>query len=88
MAGPASQWLDTITMDQARQYLAAGQFPPGSMGPKIQAAIDFLERGGEECIITSVESVAGAVVGNGGTRIVAPWRRTSLDFAEVSGGAR
>ena len=85
---PSQQWLDTITMDQARQYLAAGQFPPGSMGPKIQAAIDFLEHGGEECIITSVESVAGAVMGNGGTHIVAPWRRTSLDFAEVSGGAK
>jgi carbamate kinase len=85
---PSQQWLDTITMDQARQYLAAGQFPPGSMGPKIQAAIDFLEHRGEECIITSVESVAGAVIGNGGTHIVAPWRRTSLDFAEVSGGAR
>jgi carbamate kinase len=85
---PSQQWLDTITMDQARQYLAAGQFPPGSMGPKIQAAIDFLEHQGEECIITSVESVAGAVTGNGGTHIVAPWRRTSLDFAEVNGGAR
>jgi carbamate kinase len=68
---PSQQWLDTITMDQARQYLAAGQFPPGSMGPKIQAAIDFLEHQGEECIITSVESVAGAVTGNGGTHIVA-----------------
>jgi carbamate kinase len=68
---PNQQWLDTITMDQARQYLATGQFPPGSMGPKIQAAIDFLEHQGEECIITSVESVAGAVTGNGGTHIVA-----------------
>jgi carbamate kinase len=85
---PSQQWLDTITMDQARQYLAAGQFPPGSMGPKIEAAIDFLEHRGEECIITSVESAAGAVIGNGGTHIVAPWRRTSLDFAKPSGGAR
>ena len=84
---PGQQWLDTITMDQARKYLAAGQFPPGSMGPKIQAAIDFLEHGGEECIITSAENVAGAVIGNGGTHIVAPWRRTSLDFAELSEGA-
>jgi carbamate kinase len=69
---PNQQWLDTITMDQARQYLVAGQFPAGSMGPKIQAAIDFLEHQGEECIITSVECVAGAVTGNGGTHIVAP----------------
>lgn len=82
------QWLDTITMDQARQYLAAGQFPPGSMGPKIQAAVDFLEHQGEECIITSVENAAEAVTGNGGTHIIAPWRRTSLDFAEAGEGAR
>ena len=68
-------------MDQARQYLAAGEFPPGSMGPKIEAAIDFVENRGEECIITSVENVASAVIGNGGTHIVSPWRRTSLDFA-------
>jgi carbamate kinase len=40
---PSQQWPDRITMDQARRYLAAGQFPPGSMGPKIEAAIDFLE---------------------------------------------
>ena len=67
---PSQQWLDTITVDQARQYLASGQFPAGSMGPKIQAAIDFLEHRGEECIITSVECVAEAVKGNGGTHIV------------------
>jgi carbamate kinase len=85
---PGQQWLDTITMDQARQYLASGQFPPGSMGPKIDAAIDFLEHRGEECIITSVESVADAVMGGGGTHIVGPWRRTALDFADSSGGAR
>jgi carbamate kinase len=41
------------------------------MGPKIQAAIDFLEHQGKECIITSVESVASAVTGKGGTHIVA-----------------
>ena len=85
---PSQQWLDTITMDQARQYLAAGEFPPGSMGPKIEAAIEFLERGGEECIITSVDSVAGAVIGDGGTHILAPWHRNSPDFAEVSRGVR
>ncbi len=85
---PSQRWLDTISMAQAREYLAAGQFPPGSMGPKIEAAIDFLEHRGEECIITSVEGVAEAVTGNGGTHIVAPWRRTSLDFAKVGGDAR
>jgi len=81
--GRASQrWLDTITLDEARQHLTAGQFPPGSMGPKIEAAIDFLEHGGEECIITSVESVVAALAGDGGTHIVSPWRRSSLNFEE------
>jgi carbamate kinase len=64
------QWLGSITVDQARQYLAAGEFPAGSMGPKMEAAIDFVTRGGEECIITSAEHVARAVEGRAGTHIV------------------
>jgi carbamate kinase len=67
---PDQRWLGTITVDQAREYLAAGEFPPGSMGPKIEAAIDFIERGGSECIITSTEQVARAVQGCAGTHIV------------------
>jgi carbamate kinase len=68
---PDQQWLDTITIRQARDYLQAGEFPPGSMGPKIEAAIEFLIHGGEECIITSTEQVAGALRGDTGTHIVA-----------------
>jgi carbamate kinase len=67
---PDQQWLETITASEARAYLAAGEFPLGSMGPKIEAGIDFVERGGGECIITSTENVAGAVEGRGGTHIV------------------
>jgi carbamate kinase len=63
------QWLDTITVEQAREYLAAGEFPAGSMGPKVEAGIDFVERGGEECIITSTEHVARALEGQTGTHI-------------------
>jgi len=55
---PGQQWLGTVNLAQAREYLAAGEFPPGSMGPKIEAAIDFIAQGGEECIITSTEQVA------------------------------
>jgi carbamate kinase len=66
---PDRQWLGNITVEQARGYLAAGEFPPGSMGPKIEAAIDFVARGGEECIITSTEHVARAVEGLTGTHI-------------------
>lgn len=68
---PGQRWLDTLTVAQAREYLAAGEFPPGSMGPKIEAAIGFVERGGEECIVTSTEHVAQAISGGAGTRIVA-----------------
>jgi carbamate kinase len=56
---------------QAREYLAAGEFPAGSMGPKIEAAIEFVSQGGEQCIITSTERVAQAVNGSAGTHIVA-----------------
>jgi len=64
-------WLDVLTIDQARQYLAAGEFPPGSMGPKIEAAIEFVAHGGKECIITSAEQAALALCGQAGTHIVA-----------------
>jgi carbamate kinase len=68
---PGQQWLGAITLQQAREYLAAGEFPPGSMGPKIEAGIDFVAQGGGECIITSTEHVARAVRGETGTHIVA-----------------
>ncbi|HLB25714.1 MAG TPA: carbamate kinase, partial [Nitrospirota bacterium] len=56
---------------QAKAYLAGGHFPPGSMGPKIEAAVDFLERGGREVIITSPELLEKASAGEAGT-IVTP----------------
>jgi carbamate kinase len=68
---PGQQWLDTITVAQARAYLAAGEFPAGSMGPKIASAIEFVEGGGQECIITCTEHVAPAIRGERGTHIVA-----------------
>jgi len=68
---PGERWLDTVTTEQARGYLAAGEFPAGSMGPKIEAAIEFVEAGGEECIITCTEQVAPAMLGEAGTHIVA-----------------
>ncbi|HLK62253.1 MAG TPA: carbamate kinase [Bryobacteraceae bacterium] len=68
---PDQQWLGTIPVQQARALLEAGEFPAGSMGPKIEAAIDFVEGGGKECIITSTAQVARAVRGEAGTHIVA-----------------
>ena len=69
-----------LTVAEARAHLAAGEFPPGSMGPKIEAAIEFIEKGGEECIITSTEQVAAALDGNAGTHLIAAWGRRSLAF--------
>ncbi len=67
---PDQRLLDQLTVSEARGYLDAGEFPAGSMGPKIQAAIMFLERGGSEVLIASPYRLAEAVAGDTGTRIV------------------
>lgn len=66
----SQQDLDCLSLREAKTYLEAGEFPPGSMGPKIEAAIQFLEGGGEEVLITSVEMLSEAQRGETGTRIV------------------
>jgi len=63
------QSLSTITLSEAKQYLAEGQFPPGSMGPKIEASIHFLEGGGKQVIITSIEGIKKDASGKNGTII-------------------
>lgn len=63
--------LDVVTVDEAKRYLDTGHFPEGSMGPKIQAAVEFLEGGGDEVIITSPDALGRAMEGLAGTRIVA-----------------
>lgn len=70
-ATPEQRFLSTLTLEQARRYLGEGQFPAGSMGPKIEAAILFLERGGQRVIICSVENMVHAIRGRTGTQIVA-----------------
>jgi len=67
---PRQQDLEVIAVDDAQQYLAAGEFPPGSMGPKIEAALEFLVAGGREVIITSARALGLALAGRHGTRIV------------------
>jgi carbamate kinase len=62
--------LDQITITQCRQYLGEGQFPPGSMGPKITAAIKYLELGGKAVIITDHAHLLEALFGEAGTRIL------------------
>lgn len=61
--------LDHMTVDEAKRYLEEGHFPPGSMGPKIEAVIQFLEGGGKEALITSPENLARALREETGTRI-------------------
>jgi len=62
--------LEKVTLAEARNFLAQGHFPAGSMGPKIEAAVGFLESGGEEVIITSLEKAKPALLGSAGTHIV------------------
>ncbi len=68
---PDQKWLDTITLEEARRYLAEGKhFAKGSMAPKIQAAIWYLEAGGKEAIITNPENIGRALRGETGTHIL------------------
>jgi carbamate kinase len=68
---PDQKWLDKITLAEAKQYLAEGiHFAKGSMAPKIQAIIWFLENGGKEALITNPENIGRALKGETGTRIV------------------
>ena len=66
---PAQKKLGTVQVDEMECYLNEGHFPPGSMGPKVQSAVDFLRNGGREVIITNPENLSGALLGNAGTRI-------------------
>jgi len=68
---PEEKWIDKMTLAEAKQYLAEGvHFAKGSMAPKIQAIIWFLENGGKEALITNPENIGRALKGETGTRIV------------------
>jgi len=68
---PEEQWLDKMSLAEARQYLAEGtHFAKGSMAPKIQAIIWYLENGGKQAIITNPENIGRALRGETGTWIV------------------
>jgi carbamate kinase len=66
---PDQQWLDHMTLDEARRYMDEGHFAPGSMKPKIEAVIQFLENGGERALITDPPNIARALAGETGTWI-------------------
>lgn len=67
---PEQKFLKTLTTEQASRYLEAGYFPPGSMGPKVEAAVRFIEKGGKRAVITSIEKIRDAVIGKAGTEII------------------
>lgn len=67
---PNAMPISRMTTDEARSYIKAGQFPPGNMLPKVEAAIDFLEAGGKEVVVTSPDSLTRALTNGGGTHIV------------------
>jgi len=73
---PGHQELRTVSLSQIRRYQAEGHFPVGSMGPKVDAAVRFLEGGGRRAIITSLETAMPALLGETGTHIV-----SDADFA-------
>ncbi len=67
---PTQKNLSELTVEDAVRYLEEGQFPEGSMGPKIEAALLFLNKGGKNVIITSIDKLQDALDGKTGTRIV------------------
>ena len=66
---PEQRFLQTLTREDAARYLAAGQFPPGSMGPKIEAAVQFAARSSKRAVITFIEEIEAAAEGRAGTEI-------------------
>lgn len=67
---PEQKNLSRLTLEEAEKYFAEGHFAPGSMGPKIEAAINFLRSGGKRTIITSLDYIESAIKGEAGTEIV------------------
>ena len=67
---PDEKWLDDVTVEEAKQYVEEGHFAPGSMLPKVQAALDFAEsKPGRQSLITLLEKAKDGILGETGTRI-------------------
>jgi carbamate kinase len=67
---PNERPLSWVSVTEAKRYMAEGHFPQGSMGPKIGAAIQFMEAGGKQVIITSPGLVKEALEGKAGTKFI------------------
>jgi carbamate kinase len=66
---PDEKVIDHMTVAQAGQYISEGHFKPGSMLPKVQACVQFIESGGNEAIITCPEAISDTLAGKNGTRV-------------------
>ena len=67
---PGQRALDEVSVAELKKYAAEGHFAPGSMLPKIEAVVRFMEQGGKTAIITNPESLGQAALGKAGTRVV------------------
>ena len=67
---PQQRTLESMTLREARQYTGEGHFKPGSMLPKVEACVDFIQNGGPLAIITNPENLLRAVQGETGTRVI------------------
>ncbi len=67
---PEEKWLDQLTVAEAQEYIEAGHFAKGSMLPKIQAILKYMEKGGKKALITNPESISKALAGETGTWIL------------------
>ncbi len=67
---PNQKLLRSITLKEAAGYLEEGHFPPGSMGPKVEACMQFIKNGGKRAIITPIENIEKAVLGKAGTEVI------------------
>lgn len=63
--------LSVMTVDEALEYLSQNHFPPGSMGPKIEAAVEYVRSGGNEVLITSANHLKASLINRSGTKIIA-----------------
>jgi carbamate kinase len=75
---PTQRPISRVSVAELEVYYAAGQFPPGNMGPKIESALRFLRQGGREVIITSYQNLGEALTGSAGTHIVPDNARRDL----------
>lgn len=67
---PDQKFLRLLAAGEAAQYISEGQFPLGSMGPKVESAVQFLQSGGKRAVIASIEAIEKAVQGQAGTEIL------------------